>query len=217
MIRVESSTIINRHIEDVFAYATDFSRYSEWIPEVKESKKTSDGPVGVGATEWEKQQIMYLWNGEGTSEVTEYEPNRKIVFGVTSEVLPPWRSAYSFELVEGGTKVTWVLEYEPKGFLKLISPILPWFQTKSESGLYVVEIGSEAGALDILTPVLEVANNEEEEKPEIDRPPAPFPTSGLPEESISNLGLIFGIVGGLIIVGGLLYYFLFFRKQRAVN
>ena len=81
----------------------------------------------------------------------------------------------------------------------------------------MVEIGSEAGALDILTPVLEVANNEEEEKPEIDRPPAPFPTSGLPEESISNLGLIFGIVGGLIIVGGLLYYFLFFRKQRAVN
>jgi hypothetical protein len=76
---------------------------------------------------------MYLWNGEGTSVVTEYEVNRKIVFGVTSEVLPPWESAYTFEPVEGGTKVTWVLEYEPSGFLKLISPILSWFQTKSEA------------------------------------------------------------------------------------
>jgi uncharacterized protein YndB with AHSA1/START domain len=133
MIRIESSIVINRPVEAVFSYVTDFDRYSEWIPEVKESKKTSAGPLGVGATEWEKQQIMYLWRGEGTSVVTEYEANRKIVFGVTSEVLPPWESIYTFEPVEGDTKVTWIIKYEPGGFLKLISPVLPWFQTKFEA------------------------------------------------------------------------------------
>jgi uncharacterized protein YndB with AHSA1/START domain len=50
MIKIESSVVINRPVEDVFAYTTDFSRYTEWIPEVKESKKTSADPVGVGAT-----------------------------------------------------------------------------------------------------------------------------------------------------------------------
>jgi uncharacterized protein YndB with AHSA1/START domain len=133
VVRVKSSTVINRPVEKVFAYVTDFSRYSEWIPEVKESRKTSTGPVGVGATEWEKQQIMYFWRGEGTSVVTEFEANRRIVFEVTSEVLPPFKSTYTFEPVDGCTKVTWSHQYEPRGFLKLISPILPWFQTKTEA------------------------------------------------------------------------------------
>ncbi len=50
MIEIEKSAVINRPVEEVFAYVTDVENEPQWISEVAEVRKTSDGPMGVGST-----------------------------------------------------------------------------------------------------------------------------------------------------------------------
>lgn len=122
MIKIEHSVVINRHIKEVFAFASDVEKKSQWSAEVLEAKKTSEGPLGVGTTF--KAVGRFLGRRiENTLEVTQYEPNRKFGFKSTSG---PVQTEYTdtFESVEGGTKVTVVLEAETGGFFKLAQPIL---------------------------------------------------------------------------------------------
>lgn len=48
MLRIESSVVINRSIEEVFAFVTDVEKFSQWSAVAEEVKRTSEGPMGVG-------------------------------------------------------------------------------------------------------------------------------------------------------------------------
>ena len=50
MIKIETSIVINRSIEEVFAFVTDVEKMPQRSAELLEAKKTSEGPVGVGTT-----------------------------------------------------------------------------------------------------------------------------------------------------------------------
>lgn len=50
MIKIEHSVIISRPVKDVFTYVTEVENEPQWIGEVVEVNKTSDGPMGVGST-----------------------------------------------------------------------------------------------------------------------------------------------------------------------
>ena len=43
-------TVIGRPVEDVFAVIRDVARAPVWTPGLSEVRRTSDGPLGVGAT-----------------------------------------------------------------------------------------------------------------------------------------------------------------------
>jgi len=121
MIKIENSVVINRPIEDVFAFTTDIEKRTQWMGELQESKKTSEGPLGVGTTF--TSVVGFLGRRiETTMEVTEYEPNRKLGFKSTSGPIPS-EVALTFESIEGGTKVTIALQGEVGGFFKVAEPI----------------------------------------------------------------------------------------------
>lgn len=122
MVKVEGTVVINRPIEEVFAFLTNPDNSSLWQGMVLEAKQTSEGPVGVGTT----GQVVGQFLGrrmESTWEVTEFELNRKATLKTTSGPIPYMNSA-TLEPVEEGTKVTLVAEYEVGGFFKLAEPIL---------------------------------------------------------------------------------------------
>jgi len=122
MVKVEGTVVINRPIEDVFAFLSNPDKSSLWQGMVLEVKQTSDGPVGVGTT----GQVVSQFLGrrmESTYEVTEYELNRKATLKTTSGPIPYMNSA-TLESVDEGTKVTLVAEYEVGGYFKLAEPIL---------------------------------------------------------------------------------------------
>ncbi len=50
MINVEHVVVINRPIEEVFGFIANSENTHLWAGDVKESKLTSEGPVGVGST-----------------------------------------------------------------------------------------------------------------------------------------------------------------------
>ena len=121
MIKIETSIVINRPIEEVFAFVTDVEKLSQWSAELVEAKKTSEGPVGVGTT---FSCVVKLLGRrmENDHEVSGYETNSKFAFKVTSGPAQ-MEVEYTFESVAGGTKFTVVAEGETGGFFKLAEPI----------------------------------------------------------------------------------------------
>jgi uncharacterized membrane protein len=122
MLKIETSTVINRPVAEVFAVLTNVENNPKWASGFLEAKKTSEGPIGVGTT-WHAVQKSMGQRVEAEADVTEYEPNRK--FALRSKTGPfPVKLQNTFEPAEGGTRVNFKLEGEPGGFFKLAEPLV---------------------------------------------------------------------------------------------
>ncbi|MFQ5858939.1 MAG: SRPBCC family protein [Anaerolineae bacterium] len=146
MLRMEKSVVINRPVEEVFA-AVEFDRWSQWASELVETKKTSEGPPGVGTTYTHVAQMLgrRLENGY---EVTEYEPNSKISMKSTSGPIPV-DSVLSVESVEGGTRFTMNFKADVGRVFKLAEPLIARIMDRQQdANLANLKDLLEAGALD---------------------------------------------------------------------
>ena len=124
MAKIVRSIIINRPIEEVFPFVTDIKNFPKWFPWISESAKTSSPPYGVGTTEYEiVGRFYFIMPVKNISTVTEYQPNKKISRSIQSAHFIPWSTTYDFEPLEGSTRLTYILEWEPEGLLKLLTPI----------------------------------------------------------------------------------------------
>ena len=50
MLKIESATVINRPVEEVFSVLSNLENNPKWSSAFLEVKKTSDGPIAVGTT-----------------------------------------------------------------------------------------------------------------------------------------------------------------------
>jgi uncharacterized membrane protein len=121
-MRNEISFVINRPIDEVFAFTTNQENQPKWQSRLLEMKKTSDGPIGVGTT-W-RSVVKFLGRRiEGTTVITEYELNR--TYGGRSTSGPfPVQARQTYEALDGGTRVTFTIQAEPGGFFKIAEPVL---------------------------------------------------------------------------------------------
>ncbi len=122
MARAEASVVINRPIEEVFAYVDDIGNVSQWQSYVLEAEQTSEGPKGVGTSERGVMQFLGR-RIEFTVEITEYEPNSKIKDKVTAGPMAV-EHTITLDRVERGTRVTIVAEGETGGFFALAEGIV---------------------------------------------------------------------------------------------
>ena len=122
MPRVEHSVVIRRPIDEVFGYLTDCTKNPTWLSSVLEASWTSPEPHGVGGTG--RMVVRFLGKRvDLTFEVTDHAPPASAAIklvGGPFEVT----SAYTFEPVEGGTKVTTVSEGSTNGFFNLEDSLL---------------------------------------------------------------------------------------------
>jgi uncharacterized membrane protein len=118
---VELSVVINRPIEDCFAFLADLANDVEWRREWIKAEKTTDGPHGVGA----RYRLTGALLGRRIAteyEAIVYEPNRQAAWQAVSGPLPLTFSR-TFEDVDGGTRVT--MRYEgDRGLLRLAGPLV---------------------------------------------------------------------------------------------
>ncbi len=122
MIKMEHSVVINRSVEEVFAFVIDVEKWPQWRAEVVEVERSSEGPIGVGTTFSGVGRFLGR-RLENINEVTQYEPNRKFGFKTTSGPVS-MQFTDTFESVEGGTKVSLAMEGETGSFFKLAEPIM---------------------------------------------------------------------------------------------
>ncbi len=123
MIRIEASVVVNRPIEEVFAFVSDMANAPQWSAEVVEAKKTSEGPVGTGTT-FTTAVKMLGRQLEGSVEILEYEPSRKFTLKTAAGPISIVSDVFAFEPVADGTKMTHVVEGETGGFFKLAEPVV---------------------------------------------------------------------------------------------
>jgi uncharacterized protein YndB with AHSA1/START domain len=122
MAQLELSVVINRPVEEVFAFISNPENYPKWSSVSREVKITSAGPIGVGSTY--RSVVTFLGRRiEGDIEFTEYEPNRSYTQKTISGPIPI-ESRMTFERVEGGTRVTNHQVAELGGFFKMAEPLL---------------------------------------------------------------------------------------------
>ena len=122
MVNVETSIIINRPIEEVFAYVTDIRNSSQWDSGQVDIRQTPQSPVGVGTRITEVRKFLGR-KMETTSEVVEYKPSMKYTRKGTGGPFPitGW---LTFEPTAEGTKLTWIFKMQPGGFFALAEPLI---------------------------------------------------------------------------------------------
>jgi len=117
---------IGRPIEAVFDYT--LNKISEWSIVVVEDEVTSDGPVGVGTTfrtVTEERGDRMEFDGK----VTKHEPH------TTHSVTMKGKSFdlevdYTFEDLNGSTRITQHSRVNAKGFLKVFFFLFGWLMKK---------------------------------------------------------------------------------------
>src|SRR5258706_2787761 len=121
MFQVKVSIVINRPVEEVFAFLSNLENNLKWRSGMIKAEKISDGPIGVGTT-YRLINSLFGQQVEGEVVVTEYELNRKYATMNKSGLLI--KTQRMFEAVEGGTRGTFSVETELDGFFKLVEPLM---------------------------------------------------------------------------------------------
>ena len=83
MQRVERTARIAASPADLFAYLSDLDNVAAWQSGVTQARRTSDGPMGVGATALVTRELMGQ-RLEAPLTVNAYDPPRRL--GIASEV-----------------------------------------------------------------------------------------------------------------------------------
>lgn len=122
MIKAEASVVINRSVEDVESFLTDFDNQSQWVSGFVEIRGQTEGPLRPGYTYTDVRQLLGQ-RLETTVEITEYVPNQKRAFKTTGGPIPA-EATLTLDSVEGGTRVEYLIEAETSGVFKLTDPVL---------------------------------------------------------------------------------------------
>jgi uncharacterized membrane protein len=120
--RIEHTVIINRPVEEVFAFMEQAANMPKWAEKVVEAEQTSPGPVGLDTTCRVVNQAMGQ-TFEQTFVVTEYERNRIYAAKTTSGPID-MSMKYTIEPMDGGTKLHVVTEGEMTGIMSMVGPVI---------------------------------------------------------------------------------------------
>jgi uncharacterized protein YndB with AHSA1/START domain len=123
MPHAEHTVTINRPASDVFDYLADGTHNRDWRTGVLEIEKTT-AAEGEGAS---YRQVLAGPGGrriQGDYRVTVFDPPRRLEFLVTAG---PARPSGVFELTETpdqSTRVSFALDLNPAGLMKLLTPMI---------------------------------------------------------------------------------------------
>jgi len=121
-VDVQVETTIARSPAEVAAYAGDPSNAPEWYVNIKSVDWQTPPPVAVGSrmdfvAQFLGRRISY------TYEVVELVPGERLVMR-TADGPFPMETTYTWEPVEGGTRMTLRNRGNPTGFGQLAAPLM---------------------------------------------------------------------------------------------
>lgn len=125
MIKLELKITINKPVDQVWDYLTDFRNTPKWDIGVLETRQTSQGPAGLGTT-FQNIGPFLGRNSVREFKVTEYAPNKKVTVRLTNstKLIQKAEVSYTFESTTSGTKITSIGYVELAPLFRLIQPLL---------------------------------------------------------------------------------------------
>ena len=121
--KIKASIIINKPVDEVFAYVTNVKTWTLWESGLLEAEQTSDGPLSVGTT-FKGMNHALGQRMEWTSEITNYVPGESWGQKIASK---GWSTEeiLTFEPFQGSTtKFSLVSELEIGGLFRLFAPFI---------------------------------------------------------------------------------------------
>jgi uncharacterized protein YndB with AHSA1/START domain len=124
MTPITASIEIDRTPQDVFAYASDPVRQTEWQEGLLSVKLETDGPVGVGTKAVDTRKVPG-GTREFPFEMTEFDAPNRMSFQVTDGPVRP-SGTMTFTPLDGGTrtKVEFTMEFKGHGLGVLLIPLV---------------------------------------------------------------------------------------------
>jgi dehydrogenase/reductase SDR family member 12 len=121
-MRLHETRQIDRSLEDVFAFTADFSNIEQWDPGVASSRRSDDGPLGVGSR-FDLEVVFGRSQLPMTYEITTYEPPHRVVLTGTGDTIEAVDDIV-FETRDGGTHVDYTADLTFRGWVRLIAPLI---------------------------------------------------------------------------------------------
>jgi uncharacterized protein YndB with AHSA1/START domain len=122
MARFKQSVVINRPVDQVFAFISDLENDPPWSG-AAEMRRTSPGRIGVGTTYHQRDRFLGR-RLELTLRVVGYEPDRKVTVTTTSRRLSFAASRMAEPVGQGATRVTFVGGGRAGGAWRPAEPLL---------------------------------------------------------------------------------------------
>jgi uncharacterized membrane protein len=117
MIKVEKSVTINKPVNEVFAFSQSMDNYTNWQSDVA-SVKMDEGPDNTVGSSYTEVRKFLGREMRTTLEITAFKENEKWAAKVVKGPVP-YVVTMTYESLPEGTKISTVVEGEPKGFFKL--------------------------------------------------------------------------------------------------
>jgi uncharacterized protein YndB with AHSA1/START domain len=130
MVHIEGEIFIDRPVEEVFDFVADERNEPRYNTQVRRAEKISEGPIGAG-TQYRAEVVSGGRAVPMVIEVTAYERPRRLA-STTRMSSMDIRYTLTFEPVSEGTRMRWVGDVAPKGFLRLLAPLVAWMGRRQE-------------------------------------------------------------------------------------
>jgi hypothetical protein len=121
-VDVSTETVVRRPCDEVAAYAGDPTHAPDWYANISSVEWRTPPPVGVGS----RMDFVATFLGRRlayTYEVDELDPGRRLVMR-TADGPFPMETTYTWEPVDGGTRMTLRNRGRPAGFSALVGPFM---------------------------------------------------------------------------------------------
>ena len=122
MARFQHSVVINRPVERVFAFVSDFENDPPWSG-VAQVRRSPAGPVGIGTTFRLRQRFLGR-SFDFIMEVVRYQPNQLITVKSTSSRFVSMMGTRLVEPAGDATRLTFLGTGQTHGPLKPLEPLL---------------------------------------------------------------------------------------------
>lgn len=116
MIKVTSAVLINKPLAEVFTYVTDPGTATKWQGGV--DAVIPDGPQDVVGSKYTEVRKFMGQEMKSTLQITRFEKNATWAAKVLNGPVP-YEVVQTFAAEGAGTRLTTVVEGEPKGFFKI--------------------------------------------------------------------------------------------------
>jgi carbon monoxide dehydrogenase subunit G len=146
MVAFEIKIVVNRPVEEVFAFISNAENLPRWRAATLEVTPISSGASNVGSVF--KGRFTFLGRHfEGNLEVIAREPHQRYATKMVGGPFP-LEAHYTLEQADGGTRLTLMIQGEPGGFFKLAEPLVVSMARRSyESDLHNLKEMLEAQAV----------------------------------------------------------------------
>jgi len=134
MVQVEGEIVINRPVEEVFDFVADERNEPRYNQQMRRAEQISEGPIGIGA----RFRAETVSMGRAVPVVIEFTGfDRPARIEETAHMSSmDLHGGLTFEPVPAGTRMRWSWQLQPRGMLRLMSPIVASMGRGSERRIW---------------------------------------------------------------------------------